>query len=142
MRILAVSDKVEAIIYSGGIADRFGDVDLVVSCGDLPFYYIEFVVSMLNKPTFYVFGNHGSEVQYHSGKGDSWQVASAPQGATNLHCRTANVSSLLLAGLEGSMRYNTSSETQYTDFEMWLNICRLAPKLLANRLRYGRWLMC
>ena len=140
MRTLAISDKVEAIIYSGGITDRFGDVDLILSCGDLPFYYIEYVVSMLNKPTYYVFGNHGSEVQYHSGKGDDWQSASEPQGATNLHCGTAKVGALLLAGLEGSMRYNDSSTTQYTDSEMWLNICRLAPKLLANRLRYGRWL--
>jgi Icc-related predicted phosphoesterase len=140
MRTLVVSDKVEAILYSGGIVDRFGDVELVISCGDLPFYYIEFIVSMLNKPTYFVFGNHGSEVQYHSGKGDSWQVASAPQGATNLHCRTAKVGPLLLAGLEGSMRYNNSSQSQYTDMEMWLNIRHLAPKLLYNRLRYGRWL--
>lgn len=140
MRTLVVSDKVEAILYSGAIAERVGPVDLVLSCGDLPFYYIEFIVSMLNKPTFYVMGNHGSEVQYHSGKGESWQVATAPQGATNLHCNTARVGNLLLAGLEGSIRYNNSSESQYTDSEMWLNVARLAPKLLRNRLRYGRWL--
>ncbi len=140
MRTLVISDKVEAILYSGGIVDHFGDVDMVLSCGDLPFYYIEFIVSMLNKPTHFVFGNHGSEVQYHSGKGDSWQVASAPQGATNLHCCTIKTGPLLLAGLEGSIRYNNSSQSQYTNTEMWLNIFRLAPKLLYNRLRYGRWL--
>lgn len=140
MRTLVVSDKVEPILYSGAIAERVGQVDLVLSCGDLPFYYIEFIVSMLNKPTYYVMGNHGSEVQYHSGKGESWQVATAPQGATNLHCTTARVGNLLLAGLEGSIRYNYSSESQYTDSEMWLNVARLAPKLLRNRLRYGRWL--
>lgn len=140
MRTLVISDKVEAILYSGAIAERVGPVDLVLSCGDLPFYYIEFIVSMLNKPTYYVMGNHGSEVQYHSGKGESWQIATAPQGATDLHCRTARVGDLLLAGLEGSIRYNNSSESQYTDSEMWLNVARLAPKLLRNRLRYGRWL--
>lgn len=140
MRTLVISDKVEAILYSGAIAERVGPVDLVLSCGDLPFYYIEFIVSMLNKPTYYVMGNHGSEVQYHSGKGESWQIATAPQGATDLHCRTARVGNLLLAGLEGSIRYNNSSESQYTDSEMWLNVARLAPKLLRNRLRYGRWL--
>lgn len=140
MRTLVVSDKVEAALYSGSIVDRFGDVDLVLSCGDLPFYYIEFIVSMLNKPTYYVFGNHGSEVQYHSGKGGTWQMASEPQGAMNLHCRTQKTGPLLLAGLEGSMRYNYSSNSQYTDTEMWFNIYRLFPKLLYNRLRYGRWL--
>lgn len=140
MRTLVVSDKVDPVIYSGGVVERYKDIDLVLSCGDLPFYYIEFITSMLNKPTYYVFGNHGSEVQYQSGKGDTWQVASAPQGATNLHCRTAKAGSLLLAGLEGSIRYNHSSESQYTDAEMWLNIARLAPKLLYNRLSHGRWL--
>jgi hypothetical protein len=140
MRTLVVSDKVEAILYSGAIKDNFSDIDLVVSCGDLPFYYIEFIVSMLNRPTYYVFGNHGSEVQYHSGIGEQWQTASAPQGATDLHCQTRKVGPLLLAGLEGSIRYNDSSESQYTDTEMWINVLRLAPKLLYNRLRYGRWL--
>lgn len=140
MRTLLISDKVEALLYSGAIVDHFNDVELVISCGDLPFYYIEYVVSMLNKPTYFVFGNHGSEVQYHSGKGDSWQVASQPQGAANLHCTTAQVGPLLLAGLEGSMRYNNSSGAQYTNFEMWRNICQLVPKLMINRLRHGRWL--
>lgn len=140
MRTLVVSDKVEPILYSGAVNDRVGALDLVLSCGDLPFYYIDFLVSMLNKPTYYVFGNHGSEIQYHSGKGDHWQTATAPQGATNLHCRTTKVGPLLLAGLEGSMRYNVSSETQYTDQEMWRNIGKLFPALLINRLRYGRWL--
>ena len=112
MRTLLVSDKVEPILYSAAVTERVGTLDLVVSCGDLPFYYIDFLVSTLNRPTFYVFGNHGSETQYHSGKGDDWQIAKEPQGATNLHCRTAKVGPLLLAGLEGSMRYNISSHTQ------------------------------
>jgi Icc-related predicted phosphoesterase len=58
----------------------------------------------------------------------------------NLHARTANAGGLLLAGLEGSIRYNNSSEAQYTDFEMKMNILKLLPGLAYNRLRYGRWL--
>jgi Icc-related predicted phosphoesterase len=117
-----------------------GQVALILSCGDLPFYYIEFIISMLNKPAFYVFGNHGREFEYQSGKGDAWNRQTAPQGAVNLHLRTANASGLLLAGLEGSIRYNDSSEAQYTDFEMQLNILKLLPRLAYNRLRHGRWL--
>ena len=59
MRILAICDHVEPILYSGGIVDRIGDVDLILSCGDLPAYYIEYIVSMLNRPCYFVFGNHG-----------------------------------------------------------------------------------
>jgi Icc-related predicted phosphoesterase len=139
MRILAISDKVEPILYSPAIADRVGKVDAVISCGDLPFYYIEYIMTMLGRPTFYVFGNHGREVQYTSGKGEDWQQSSVPMGAVNLHRRTARVDNMLFAGLEGSMRYN-ESPGQYTESEMWWNIVRLMPRLFWNRMRYGRWL--
>lgn len=139
MRALVISDKVEPILYSGAICERVGKVDLILSCGDLPFYYIEYIISMLNKPAYYVMGNHGREFEYQSGKGDAWNHQTAPQGAVNLHGRTAKEGPLLLAGLEGSIRYNDSAEAQYTDFEMQWNITRLARRLLYNRLRYGRW---
>jgi Icc-related predicted phosphoesterase len=137
MRTLVISDKVEPILYSGAICERVGNVDLILSCGDLPFYYIEYIVSMLNRPCYYVFGNHGSEVEYHGG---DWRQKTAPQGATNLHLRSIHEGSLLLAGLEGSIRYNSAPKFQYTDQEMWGNVMRLIPQLLYNRIRYGRWL--
>ncbi|MCX6045922.1 MAG: metallophosphoesterase [Chloroflexi bacterium] len=141
MRALIISDKVEPILYSGGICDRVGKIDLILSCGDLPFYYIEFIISMLNKPAYYVMGNHGREFEYQSGKGDdAWNHQTSPQGAVNLHGHTAKEGPLLLAGLEGSIRYNDSAEAQYTDFEMRWNIAGLIPRLVRNRLRYGRWL--
>lgn len=140
MRALIVSDKVEPILYSPAITRRAGDVDLVLSCGDIPFYYLEFIVSMLNKPTYYVFGNHGREVEYQSGKGGDWQEKRSPMGATNLHCTTVKDGSLLLAGLEGSMRYNNAPRFQYSDTAMWNNVMRLIPNLMMNRTRYGRYL--
>lgn len=140
MRALVISDKVEPVLYGPTILDRVGHVDLILSCGDLPFYYIEFVISMLNKPAYYVFGNHGREFEFQGGKGDNWNQKHAPDGAVDLHKHTVNLNGLLLAGLEGSIRYNDSSRSQYTDTEMRFNIARLLPKLLYNRLRYGRWL--
>jgi len=140
MRALVISDKVEPILYGPSINDRVGPVDLILSCGDLPFYYIEYIVSMVNRPAYYVMGNHGREFEYQSGKGDAWNQQTAPLGAMNLHTRTTNAGGLLLAGLEGSIRYNDSSEAQYTDFEMQMNILKLLPGLAYNRLRYGRWL--
>lgn len=140
MRVLAVSDKVEPILYSPGLVDRVGKVDFVLSCGDLPFYYIEYLSTMLGKPTYFVYGNHGREVQYSSGRGDEWNRASAPMGATDLHLRTHREGSLLLAGLEGSVRYNDGAGAQYTQSEMWKNVYRLAPALLRNRARHGRYL--
>jgi Icc-related predicted phosphoesterase len=140
MRALLISDHVEPVLYGPTLLARVGQVDLIISCGDLPFYYIEFIISTLNRPAYYVFGNHGREYQVHSGKGDDFHVQSAPFGATDLHGRSVNVGGLLLAGLEGSMRYNLSADKQYTDSEMWRNIFKLMPSLLYNRIRYGRWL--
>lgn len=137
MRVLAISDKVEPILYSEGICAHVGPVDMIVSCGDLPFYYIEYVVSMVNRPAYYVFGNHGREVEYQGGH---WKKKTEPQGATNLHRRTAMENGLLLAGLEGSIRYNNAPKYQYTETAMLRNIMALAPRLLYNRVRFGRWL--
>jgi predicted phosphodiesterase len=140
MRALVISDKVEPILYSAAIKRHVGEVDLLLSCGDVPFYYLEYVISMLNRPAFYVFGNHGREVEYQSGRGDSWVRKTEPMGAMNLHMHTAKEGDLLLAGLEGSMRYNKAPRFQYTDADMWGNVARMTPALLYNRLRYGRYL--
>ncbi len=136
MRVLAISDKVVPSLYSEQIRQRVGEVDLVISCGDLPYYYIDYVVSMVNRPAFFVYGNHGRAVEYWSNN----QAVTGPVGAFNLHRQTVQEGGLLLAGLEGSIRYSRAPRFQYTEAEMWANIARLAPGLLLNRLRYGRWL--
>ncbi len=137
MRVLAVSDKVEPILYSPAICERVGEVDLIFSCGDLPFYYIEYIVSMVNRPCYYVFGNHGREIEFQGG---NWYQKKEPLGSINLHRQTIREGALLIAGLEGSVRYNDAPKYQYTNAEMWGNIYRLMPRLLLNRIRYGRWL--
>ena len=140
MRALVVCDKVEPILYSAGIQRHVGEIDLVISCGDLPHYYIEFIMSMLGRPTYYVHGNHARTVEYHAGTGDQWKQMSEPLGAVNLHLKAVKEGDLLLAGLEGSIRYNSAPEFQYTQSEMLMNVLRLAPKLMMNRARYGRYL--
>jgi Icc-related predicted phosphoesterase len=46
---------------------------------------------------------------------------------------------LLIAGLGGSMRYNRG-DNQFTDFEMYLRMLTIIPKLIFNRLFRGRFL--
>lgn len=140
MRVLAVSDKVEPILYSPAVNQRVGKLDMILACGDLPFYYIEYLMTLVGCPTYFVYGNHGREVQYSSGRGDAWNRSTAPMGAVNMHKRTVNEGGLLLAGLEGSMRYNEGPGAQFTEREMWRNVYALAPKLMRNRMRYGRYL--
>ena len=66
MKILCVSDKVEDRVYNTRAKDRFEDIDLVISCGDLPYYYLEFITDALRKPVYYVRGNHANKVEYTS----------------------------------------------------------------------------
>jgi len=135
MKILTLSDTVDDRVYSSAIRERFGDVDLIISCGDLPFEYLEFVVTMLGKPLFYVLGNHAQAlIQSRDGS-----IKTEPEGCINLHRQLVVYKGLRLAGLEGSMRYRPG-EHQFSPLEMRLLGWRLGLKLWAHRLRHGRGL--
>jgi len=135
MRILALTDKVANRVYSPNIRRRYAEVDLVVGCGDLPYYYLEFVATALTAPVAYVYGNH-DDTQY-TADGRTLQAA---EGCLLIDGRVARVNGLLLAGLGGSRRYRPRGKNQYTEFEMATRILRLLPGLLVNRILHGRYL--
>ena len=135
VKILAVSDKVMEAVYSPAITHNFADVDLVIGCGDLPFYYLDFIVSSLNVPCYFVYGNHDLNVKQTS----NGVVTFDPPGWVNLDNRTVCEQGLLLAGIEGSLRYRPDGAHQYTQTEAQLRLLRLLPALILNRLRYGRY---
>lgn len=135
MKILFVSDKVVDFLYSPVITKKMKDIDLIISCGDLPSSYLEYIVTMLNKPLFYVFGNHHKEKIFKEGG----LQANIPQGCINLDNRIVSYRGLLIGGLEGSYRYSRG-KYQYTDFDMCLKILRLKPKLYLNKAFKKRYL--
>ena len=134
MKILSISDVELPFIYSPQIQERFKDTDLVISCGDLSYFYLEYIVSTLNRPMYYVRGNHAYDVEYGVA-GERSHV----WGATDLHRKVTSDAGLLLAGIEGCLVYN-GGRFQYTQGDMWASVLSLAPVLLLNRLRYGRYL--
>ncbi|MCE1253120.1 MAG: metallophosphoesterase [Anaerolineae bacterium] len=135
MKILTVSDVELSYIYSTSLGERFGDSDFVISCGDLPYYYLEYIISSLNVPLFYVRGNHASKVEFGSGGERRY-----PWGGIDLHRRLMKTEKgVLLGGIEGSLRYNNGPH-QYSQSEMWWMVFNLVPGLLYNRLRHGRFL--
>lgn len=133
MKILSLSDEVVNLVQSPAITSRFGDVDVVLSCGDLPFDYLEYVVTMLGKRLYYVHGNHAAQRMALS----DGTFKSMPDGCINVHHRLVNHCGLLIGGLEGSMRYR-EGEHQYTEREMRWLAATMMPGLLLNRLLYGR----
>lgn len=134
MKILSLADIVSDVVYSPKIRVRFADVSLALGCGDLPYTYLEYVISGLNKPLFYVRGNHSKIVETGE-NGDRRH----PEGGVDLHRRVLRQNGLLLAGVEGCLRYRPGP-FQYSQAEMWGHVLGLIPGLMLNRLRYGRFL--
>lgn len=134
MRVLAVSDRLVDHLYASDIGARYSDIGLIVGCGDLPFYYLEFLLSALNAPLVYVKGNHDTGPQYTA----EGRVLTSVEGGVEIHRRIVLVNGLLLAGLEGSMRYHPNAPLMYTETEMRWNVARLLPSLVWSRIRHGR----
>jgi Icc-related predicted phosphoesterase len=134
MRILSLSDTVVSSLYSPMLRSRHAKVDVIVGCGDLPYHYLEYVYNGLSAPLFFVRGNHDKVMEYSSAG-----QRSGPLGGIDLHRRMERYNGLLLAGVEGCLRYRPGP-FQYTQTEMWLHVARLIPGLLRNRVQYGRYL--
>jgi len=135
VKILSVSDTIIPSIYSPLVSEKFSDIDCVVSCGDLPFYYQEYIVSSLNVPLYFVHGNHDPEFEFGEASKSAY-----PLGGTNLHAKVVRWQNLLMAGIEGSILYNKSSGYQHSQDQMWMYTLRLVPGLFWNRIRYDRYL--
>lgn len=134
VRILAICDEIDPRLYGPGIEARRGTVDLLLSCGDLPAYYLDFVASNLNVPIYGVHGNHDASLAHRK---DS--DGTSDWGMEELHGRVVYEQGLLIGGFDGSLRYNKGSY-QYTEAGMRLQIARMVPQLLRNKLQYGRYL--
>jgi len=136
MKILAISDQELPNLYSPILVQRFGGVEMVIGCGDLPYYYLEYIISMLNKPLYYVNGNHAPAVEYSEAGERTY-----PHGGVDLHHRVLRdaKSRLILAGVQGSLQYN-NGVNQYSQAEMWWLVRGLVPRLFMNRIFWGRYL--
>jgi len=147
MKILCISDERDPLVYSDNVKSRFGDVDLVLSAGDLDLDYYGFLVSALNKPLLFVFGNHNLQeiADYRHEYADTFDDEHGlhhhePKGygATYVGGRVRRVGNLIIAGLGGSMKYN-DGQNQFTESGMFLFALRLLPTLIFNRIFYGRY---
>ncbi|HWR11406.1 MAG TPA: metallophosphoesterase [Rectinemataceae bacterium] len=142
LKILCVADEVDLLVYSSAIRERFGDVDLVLSAGDLPGEYLGFIATMLNKPIISVAGNHDPSDK---------KVKNIFSGALNLDLESGKErgdlgrlsfgirkeAGISVLGLPGSMLYN-GGDNQYSDFSMMFRILPLVPWLFLRKLFTGR----
>jgi uncharacterized protein len=133
-KILTVSDDVSRILDSARGPEIIGKVDFIISCGDLPFDYLELLMSCFNTTMYFVLGNHDGEGFYRENGCVDYQ----PDGGESIDGRAMEAQGILLAGLGGSIRHGFTFKNQYTEAEMWRRVLRLTPQLLSNQARYGR----
>lgn len=146
MKILCIADNKDPLIYSHSLKQRCRDIDLVLSAGDLELEFYGYIVSVLNKPLFYIFGNHNLKYYPYIAKKiyqlpyDRNALKSVPSfGSKYIDNKAVKYNGLLIAGLGGSLQYNCG-ENQFTEFQMYMKIIKLIPRLFWNKLKYGRYL--
>ena len=131
MKILAVSDEVVERLYNLSNSGHFGDVELILGCGDLPYPYLENLVTFLNIRLFYVPGNH--DPVYNANN-----VLARAEGGSNLDLKLIRYKNFLIGGFGGSIRYRPDGTNQYSPSEANWRARRLLPGLAWNRVRFGR----
>jgi calcineurin-like phosphoesterase family protein len=108
-RALAVADEVEPWLWTESV--RQHQVDLVLAAGDLPFDYLDYLCSTLDRPCVLVPGNHDPDLSGYRANRGMWMRDGLPEpwpgppGAVNADGRVVEVAGLRIAGLGGSLRY-------------------------------------
>ena len=118
MKILLVGDKEDPYIWDYFDRERFKDIDLIISCGDLKPQYLSFLVTLIKAPLFYVHGNH-----------DRSYLQKPPEGCDSIDEQLIEYKGVRFLGLGGSQFYNNRL-FQYTEQEM---------KKRIRKLRYQLW---
>lgn len=121
LRLLAVSDEVEPQLLDERTVEAQGHIDLVIGCGDLPADYLDALATLYAAPLVFVRGNHDPPGR----QGDYPREA-------EIDGRVVREKGLLIAGLEGSIRYSDGPH-QYTERQMTGKVQALRLKL---RLRH------
>jgi Icc-related predicted phosphoesterase len=131
MRILALSDQIVEQFYNPAAREQFENVDVIIGCGDLPYEHLEYLVSSINKPLFYVPGNHDPDYNMHDSR-------TFVAGGTNLDLKVTRFKSKLLAGFGGSVRYRPDGSNQYSQSQARIRLSNLFFPLWMNRLIFSR----
>ena len=131
MRVLTVSDKVEKLFFKEDILrEKCQGVRLILACGDLPSYYLEYLLNSLNVPLYYVPGNHDEQAY----------LPKEPfaQGCKNIDESVIAFEGLLIGGLGGAFRYR-NGEYLYTEKQMQRKARSMIPRMAINKIKYKRY---
>jgi Icc-related predicted phosphoesterase len=121
VRALVIADEEAPNLHVQTLRDLAPE--LVLSAGDLPWQYIEYVASSLDVPVVFVPGNHDPEIDKARKSRDGTYTPDGmlydgprPHGATNADVQVIAAAGLRIAGLGGCIRYKPGPH-QYTQRE-------------------------
>jgi len=105
MRILVISDFNDPVLYEETNRNKIGNIDLVISCGDLSREHLSYVSTMYKAPLFFVRGNH-----------DLLLLTEGPVGE-NLHDQLIKYRGIRMLGFEGVPNYNNQG-VQFSNIDI------------------------
>ena len=114
MKILAISDVEEPLLWDYWRRERTQGVNLIISCGDLKASYLEFLTTMVNVPLLYVRGNHDDSYEFKP-----------PEGCDCIDGKVVVHKGIRIMGLGGSMKYKPG-DNQYTETAMFIRSMKLS----------------
>ncbi|WP_396334402.1 metallophosphoesterase [Clostridium sp. 19966] len=117
---MVVADVESPYIWDYFQPEKFSDIDIMISCGDLKAEYLSFLVTMIKAPLFYVPGNHNDKY-----------LKNPPEGCVNIDDKIVKYKGVRILGLGGSKKYN-NGYYQYTEHQMKKRISKLRPKIWWN----------
>ena len=128
MKLLCVADITDPLIYSNQAKKLFADCDLAVSAGDLPIRYYDYIMTVLGKDFYYVYGNHNLEhfdqvmrrggfdpVVEYSRTGKHMMMPAFGGNLIDGKIMRDKRTGLIIMGLGGSMIYNKKRYGRYLD---------------------------
>lgn len=121
MKILVIADEEEKSLWDYWTKDKTKDVDFILSAGDLKAEYLSFLVTMVNRPVFYICGNHDGNYE-----------VKPPEGCDCIDDKIITYNGIRILGLGGSMYYSGGPH-QFTEEKMKARIRKLFFKLKRSK---------
>ena len=117
VKVLVISDEVAPGLHVRMLRDL--SPDLVLSAGDLPWDYLEYVATAVDAPMVFVPGNHDPTLERAKlARNGTYTVAGRPvdsprpRGAVNADQRVVEAAGLRIAGLGGCVRYRPGARSE------------------------------
>ena len=119
MKILLVADTESRYLWDvlNKNNEKFADVELILSAGDLSSRYLSHIVTILNVPLYYIHGNH-----------DRSYVYQPPEGCVSIDDDVIDFKGVKIAGMGGCREY-TGGLFQYSEKEMKKRYKKLRRKM-------------